>query len=88
MAGIPIQYKNEPSKYPRREYITGAWRVQLDYNPRGNYWSWMMETHNPDGSVGPVWWHKTDGPVEPSYENIKNYIKAAKWSGEEYKRTH
>ena len=78
----PIEYKNEPSKYPRREYVTGVWRVQLDYNPRMDHWDWMIEEQN----NGPVYWHRTAGTDgEPLYPDGKRYIKSQDWSGVDYR---
>ena len=77
----PLQLKNEPSKYPRREYVTGRWRVQLDRHPKQySRWDWMIEEQN----NGPVYWHRTIGD-EPSYEDVKRYIKSQHWSGDDYR---
>jgi len=67
----------EPSKRPRREYYAWSWRIQLDYHPQGERWDWMIETQN----NGPVHWHRTVD--EPSYTEIRQWIAAQEWSGDE-----
>jgi hypothetical protein len=69
-----IELKREESIHPRREYVTGIWRVQLDKHPREDRWDWMIETQD----NGPVYWHRTTD--EPSYEEINEWIKTQDWS--------
>lgn len=71
---MDLQVRNEPARYPRREYIHKAWRIQVDKHPIEDRWDWMIEEQN----NGPVYWHQTVD--EPTYGEIGEYIKAQDWS--------
>ena len=67
----------EPSKRTRKVYHAWSWRVQIDHHPEGKWWDWMIDEQDNRGTR----WHRSD--AEPTYEEIRSWLAAQEWTGEE-----